>query len=306
MLDALIDEIRKIRDITLLENEPMSRHTTFKIGGPIRALVYPNSFEALEHLMKLTGSSGITPLLLGNGSNLLCSDEPITRIAICTRPDGSGYSPYMEPLGGGALIASSGALLSQLAMLALSESLSGMEFAAGIPGTLGGAVRMNAGAYGGEMKDIVSSVETITSDGKHKTYKNSDLQFSYRHSIFSNNDTEIIAKVTVKLQRGDRDVIQAEMRKLSNQRKAKQPLDLPSAGSTFKRPEGYYAAELIDKAGLKGYTVGAVQVSEKHAGFVVNRGGATYRDVMSVIEHVQSEVLKQFGIELEPEVLPVT
>jgi len=302
----IIEKIRKIKDITILENEPMALHTTFKIGGPIRALVYPISFDALNELMKLMGKNDIKPLFLGNGSNMLCSDDPIDRIAICTRPNGSGYAPYMEldDEEAGIIVASAGASLAQVAMFALSESLTGMEFAAGIPGTIGGAVRMNAGAYGGEMKDIVEFVETISYYGEERL-DNDECEFSYRHSLFDTLDTTIISKVYVKLQPGNREEIQAKMRQYANRRKAKQPLDLPSAGSTFKRPKDGYAAELIDNAGLKGYSIGAAQVSEKHAGFIVNRGGATCSDVLRLIEYVQSEVLRQFGIELEPEVLIV-
>jgi UDP-N-acetylmuramate dehydrogenase len=290
----------------VLENEPMALHTTFKIGGPIRAIVYPNTFEALGKVMGLLGARGVEPFVLGNGSNLLCGDGAIDRIAVCTRPGGSDYLPYMELIEKTEVLAvSAGAMLPQVAMLALGESLSGMEFAAGIPGTLGGAVRMNAGAYGREMKDIVRMVETITLEGQIKLYLEENLEFSYRHSIFSERSDEIISKVFLNLEPGERDEIQAEMRKLSNKRKASQPLDLPSAGSTFKRPAGGYAAELIDKAGLKGFAVGGAQVSEKHAGFIVNRGGATCDDVLRVMEHVQEEVLKQFGVALEPEVLLV-
>ncbi|MDR0819142.1 MAG: UDP-N-acetylmuramate dehydrogenase [Oscillospiraceae bacterium] len=300
-MDAIVAEIKKLYGATILENEPMNAHTTFKIGGPIRALVYPNTFETLEKLLSLLYRRNITPLILGNGSNILAADEPIERIAVCTRPDGSGYSPYIELVGENVITASSGAMLSQLAVFAANNGLTGLEWAAGIPGTLGGAIKMNAGAYGGEMKQVVEIV-TVIENGSPREYKNPEMDFSYRRSRISETDGNLVSLASLRLAPGDPDKIKAKMKRFARQRKEKQPLDLPSAGSAFKRPKDGYAAELIDKAGLKGYTVGGARISDKHAGFIVNLGGAVCRDVLAVMEHVQAEVTRQFGVELEPEV----
>jgi len=294
-MDTLIKEISKLPEITLLQDEPMSKHTTFKIGGPIRAFVYANSFDNLNWLARNVPE----PLIVGNGSNLLVTDNKIERIAICTRP-GYDYTPYCDLETPTSIVASAGAGLPMVAMLATSNGLSGLEWAGGIPGSLGGAVKMNAGAYGGEMKDVVSKVTYVKPNGKEYEITG-DFGFAYRHSRFSDTN-EIISTVTLSLKPGNAEDLKLKMRKYANQRKAKQPLDLPSAGSTFKRPENGFAAELIDKAGLKGYRIGNAQISEKHAGFIVNLGDASFDDVMQLIEYTQSEVLRQFGVELHPEV----
>jgi UDP-N-acetylmuramate dehydrogenase len=301
-IDNVIAKIRALKTPTIIENEPMSKLTTFKIGGPIRAVVFPNSFEAVEPVIAAIRHGGLEPLFLGNGSNLLCTDNPIERIAVCSRPDGSGYQPYTELLPGNRIAASSGSLLGRLAMVAMTNGLSGLEWASGIPGTLGGAVKMNAGAYGGEMSQVIETVTAISPSRKERTLSNADCRFSYRHSRFCSDESKFITAAVIKLQPGDPVEIQSKMRELSKRRKDKQPIDLPSAGSTFKRPKDGYAAELIEKAGLKGYRIGGAAVSEKHSGFIVNLGGAVCSDVLRVMEHVQEEVLRQFGIELEPEV----
>ena len=259
-------------ELTILENEPMSRHCSFRIGGPCDAMLLPSSVSEVETVCALLAEAGEKPLLIGNGTNLLVID---------------------------ALRAESGVTLSRLASFAAARSLAGLEFAHGIPGTLGGAVSMNAGAYGGEMKDVVTSVTYL--DEGLSVRETDDAGFSYRHSRFSDTGC-IVLGAEVSLHEDDPDAVRERMRSLAERRRSSQPLDMPSAGSTFKRPAGGYAAALIDEAGLKGCAVGGAQVSEKHAGFVVNRGGASFDDVLRLIEHIQNEVYRVSGIELEPEV----
>ncbi|MDR2359880.1 MAG: UDP-N-acetylmuramate dehydrogenase [Oscillospiraceae bacterium] len=305
-IEKAISQIRALETPTVIENKPMSELTTFKIGGPISAIVFPNSFAAVEPVISVIRDCGSEPLFLGNGSNLLCADDAIKRIAVCSRPDGSGYQPYTEVLPGNRVAASTGSLLGRLAMFAMANGLSGLEWASGIPGTLGGAVKMNAGAYGGEMSQIIETVTVISASGKKLTLSGADCRFSYRHSRFCEDEQEFITTVVIKLQPGDSSEIQRKMKELSRRRKENQPIDLPSAGSVFKRPANGYAADLIEKAGLKGYRVGGAAVSEKHSGFIVNLGGALCSDVLRVMEHVQEEVLRQFGVGLEPEIKIIT
>ena len=272
-------------ELTILENEPMSRHCSFRIGGPCDAMLLPSSVSEIETVCALLAEAGEKPLLIGNGTNLLVTDAPLHRIVL--------------RLGDTALRAESGVTLSRLASFAAARSLAGLEFAHGIPGTLGGAVSMNAGAYGGEMKDVVTSVTYLDEDLSVR--ETDDAAFSYRHSRFSDTGC-IVLGAEVSLHEDDPDAVRERMRSLAERRRSSQPLDMPSAGSTFKRPAGGYAAALIDEAGLKGCAVGGAQVSEKHAGFVVNRGGASFDDVLRLIEHIQNEVYRVSGIELEPEV----
>ena len=232
---------------------------------------------------------------MGNGTNLLVTDAPLHRIVLRM---GEEFS-RVDPVNGTALRAESGATLSRLALFAAARGLAGLEFAHGIPGTLGGAVSMNAGAFGGEMKDVVKSVTYLDKDLFLR--ETDDAGFSYRRSRFSDTDC-IVLGAKISLHEDDPDAIRERMRSLAERRRSSQPLDMPSAGSTFKRPAGGYAAALIDEAGLKGYTVGGAQVSEKHAGFVINRGGACFDDVLRLIEHIRNEVYRVSGIELEPEV----
>ena len=295
-LRSFLREARSRRpELTILENEPMSRHCSFRIGGACDAMLLPSSIEDVEAVCALLAECGEKPFLMGNGTNLLVTDAPLHRIVLRM---GEEFS-RVDPVNGTALRAESGATLSRLALFAAARGLAGLEFAHGIPGTLGGAASMNAGAYGGEMKDVVTSVTYLDKDLSLR--ETDDAGFSYRRSRFSDTDC-IVLGAKISLHEDDPDAIRERMRSLAERRRSSQPLDMPSAGSTFKRPTGGYAAALIDEAGLKGYTVGGAQVSEKHAGFVVNRGGACFDDVLRLIEHIQSEVYRVSGIELEPEV----
>ena len=295
-LQAFLRDVRsRCPELTVLENEPMSRHSSFRIGGACDAMLLPSSAEEIEAICTLLAVGGETPFLMGNGTNLLVTDAPLHRIVLRM---GEEFS-RIEPAGAGALRAESGVTLSRLASHAAAQGLAGLEFAHGIPGTLGGAVSMNAGAYGGEMKDVVTSVTYLDEDLALRETDAPD--FSYRHSRFSDTGC-IILGAAVRLAEDDPDAVRERMRSLAERRRSSQPLDMPSAGSTFKRPAGGYAAALIDAAGLKGYSIGAAQVSEKHAGFVVNRGGASFDDVLRLIAHIQGEVFRTSGIELEPEV----
>lgn len=281
---------------TLLEQELMSRHTSFRIGGPADYFVEPASVDELAGALSLARQEKVPFFIVGNGSNLLVSDEGFRGMIVHT--GGSLRSISVE---GDVIYAQAGALLGAVAGAALEAGLTGMEFAAGIPGTLGGAVCMNAGAYGGEMKDILLDAEVLTQDGERLVIPVEELDLSYRHSIIFEKNYIVLA-AHIRLSRGDKTQIRNRMNELAGARKEKQPLEYPSAGSTFKRPEGYFAGKLIQDAGLKGYTVGGAQVSEKHSGFVINRGGATAEEVRFLIRQVRSKVKQQFGVELEPEV----
>lgn len=281
---------------TLLEQELMSRHTSFRIGGPADYFVEPASVDELAGVLSLARQEKVPFFIVGNGSNLLVSDEGFRGMIVHT--GGSLRSISVE---GDVIYAQAGALLGAVAGAALEAGLTGMEFAAGIPGTLGGAVCMNAGAYGGEMKDILLDAEVLTQDGERLVIPVEELDLSYRHSIIFEKNYIVLA-AHIRLSRGDKTQIRNRMNELAGARKEKQPLEYPSAGSTFKRPEGYFAGKLIQDARLKGYTVGGAQVSEKHSGFVINRGGATAEEVRFLIRQVRSKVKQQFGVELEPEV----
>lgn len=283
-------------DLEVLQDEPMSRHTTFRIGGPAKRMAFPSSREQLVLLLSFAKNYGANPLVIGNGSNLLVPDEGLDRLVI----DTSANLNRVERGSGNTVLADAGATLARTADLACKSGLTGLEFAHGIPGTLGGGVVMNAGAYGGELKDVVTEVTALYPDGV-KVLTPAELDFSYRHSVFSAGEG-IVLGAKVKLESGDPDAIKAKMDDLMARRKASQPLELPSAGSTFKRPTGYYAGPLIEGCGLKGCRVGGAEVSSKHAGFVVNVGGATCADVLALIEKVQKTVYDAHGVMLEPEV----
>ena len=291
--------LRELREVcpamSILEKEPLSEHCSFHIGGECAALLQPSSEEELILAAGVLRRCGEQPLLIGNGTNLLITDAPLQRIVIQL---GVGFS-LCERAGDTEIRAQSGISLYKLANFAAAESLEGLAFAQGIPGTLGGAVSMNAGAYGGEMKDVVTSVRWL--DGELRVQESSDTDFSYRHSRFSDTE-DVILSASLSLKPGTEEEIRSAMRTLMEKRRASQPLDMPSAGSTFKRPAGGYAAALIDEAGLKGFRVGGAQVSEKHAGFVVNAGGATFEDVLRLMDEVRERVLVSSGITLEPEV----
>lgn len=294
----LLALIRKeLPDLELLENEEMSRHCSFRIGGPVRTMAIPGSTGELSRLLALLAEADCRPLIIGNGTNLLVTDRAIARFVIKLGDKLSN----MENLGDGRVFAQGGVSLARLASFCAESSLTGLEFAHGIPGTLGGGVCMNAGAYGGELKDVVRRVEYMDRNGRVMEKPIEELDMSYRHSVFSDSDLTVTG-CELGLERGDPEKIRDRMRELAEKRRASQPLDRPSAGSTFKRPAGGYAAALIEQAGLKGFSIGGAQVSEKHSGFVINRGGASFEDVLSLMEHIKKSVYEKTGIVLEPEV----
>ncbi len=276
--------------------EPMSLHTTFRIGGPADLFVMPGSIQAVADSIRICKETQTPYAVIGNGSNLLVSDTGYRGVIIQI-----GRNLNQVSVNGEEIRAQAGAMLSVIAKTALSESLTGFEFASGIPGTLGGAAVMNAGAYGGEMKDVLTEVTVLTREGEIRTVPAEKLEMGYRTSLAAKNGW-IILEAVLKFQKGDAEAIRGRMEELKMQRVTKQPLDLPSAGSTFKRPEGYFAGKLIMDAGLRGFTVGGAQISEKHCGFVVNKGEATAEDVRNLICAVQKKVQEEAGVKLEPEV----
>ena len=296
-LETLARTLReRFPGLELRENEPMSRHTTFRIGGPARLMALPWDRKEAAAVVRTAAELGVRPFFLGNGSNLLVAD--------------SGYEGFVVKSShldqtrevNRRLRAESGISLARLAVAALERGLTGLEFAHGIPGTLGGAVVMNAGAYGGEMAQILTAVTYLDETGRVVTLPASDCGLGYRHSLFSQHPDWLIVEAEMELQPGDGAAIKARMEELGQKRRTKQPLEWPSAGSTFKRPEGHFAAALIDQCGLKGLSVGGAQVSEKHAGFLINRGNATAADMRRLMELVGERVFRQTGVELEPEV----
>ncbi len=296
MQTQLFAKLKERNDIAVIENAPMKEYTSFQIGGPADILIQPETKEALALCYSTVKAEGVPVTIIGAGSNLLVGDKGIRGAVIrLTKP----FSRVQ--IEGEMLIAEAGISLARMASEALSAGLSGLEFASGIPGTLGGAVYMNAGAYGGEMKDVVLETEYLTADGSVKTIAGKDHLFGYRKSFFSGTENMIL-NVKLLLKKGDPALIRETMRELNARRKEKQPLSYPSAGSTFKRPEGHFAGKLIEDAGLKGARIGGAQISEKHAGFLINSGGATATDVRQLIEHVQAKVLEKFGVTLEPEI----
>ncbi|MEG2420025.1 MAG: UDP-N-acetylmuramate dehydrogenase [Oscillospiraceae bacterium] len=281
--------------IVLLENEPMSRHTSFRIGGPVRLMAVVHAQSAgVGALLRLASDAGVTPLLMGNGTDLLAPDEGLDALVVKTVADS-------VTAAGETLTAESGALLSRVAGCGLEHSLSGLEFAHGIPGSVGGGVTMNAGAYGGELRDCITAVTWLDFGGALHQTPGCDCDFAYRHSAFSDGGRYIVS-AQFRLRRDNPAEIKKRMEELSQKRREKQPLEYPSAGSTFKRPQGYFAAALIEQCGLKGKTVGGAQVSEKHAGFVINRGGATCKDVRTLMEQIRETVFRETGVTLEPEI----
>lgn len=279
----------------VLMGEPMEKHTTFRVGGPADYYILPKR-EQLGEVIRTCRDYEVPFLLVGNGSNLLVSDKGIKGAVIEI-----GREIGQIRVEGERVIAQAGALLSKTAHAALEAGLTGMEFAAGIPGCVGGAVVMNAGAYGGEMKDIIESVTVLTPQGTEKKLTLDELELSYRHSSIIQNHY-IVLEAELLLKKGDTDKIRGKMEELKEKRVEKQPLEYPSAGSTFKRPEGYFAGKLIMDAGLRGFQIGGAAVSEKHCGFVINKEAATASDIYRLIQEVQKEVQKQFGVWLEPEV----
>ena len=296
--EKLINDIRSaLPGLEMHENEPMSAHCSFRIGGPARLMACPASGAEAAALLRLLREADAPVELMGKGTNLLVADEGLDAVVVRLGEAISGA----ELLPGDRVRAGAGISLAKLAVFAAEAGLSGLEFAHGIPGSLGGAVFMNAGAYGGEMKDVLESAEIALPDGTLREVPAEELELSYRHSALEGSGA-LVTAATVKLTPAEPETIRARMRELMEKRRASQPLDMPSAGSTFKRPVGGYAAALIDQTGLKGFAIGGAQVSEKHAGFVINRGGATFDDVLRLMEHIQKTVLEKSGVRLEPEV----
>ena len=278
------------------KEEPLSRHTTFRVGGPAEYLVTPEIAQ-IPDTAALCRQYEVPLTVIGNGSNLLVSDKGLRGVVLEVGKAASG----IWILDGEDLAVQAGTLLSETANFAAKNGLSGMEFAAGIPGSVGGAVVMNAGAYGGEMKDILSGVRVLTQNGEIKVRPADELDLSYRHSRMM-DEQEIVLDARLNLTQGSEAVIRAQMDELRKKRVEKQPLEYPSAGSTFKRPEGYFAGKLIEEAGLRGYRIGDAQVSEKHCGFVINRGNASAAQILELMQYVQDRVKETSGVQLEPEV----
>ncbi len=290
-------ELLAAKSIKAKIDEPMSRHTSFKIGGPADVFVCAQTRNELRTVIEMTKEHNVPLTVVGNGSNLLVSDKGIRGAVVSL--DGDFCS--LQCIGERKIVAGAGTMLSHLCQFAHGNSLTGLEFAYGIPGSVGGAVYMNAGAYGGEIKDVAVACEYITMDGEIVSIMAEDMDLSYRHSFFTGKN-HIIISATFILEKGDKERIKGTMRELMGKRSDKQPLELPSAGSAFKRPAGYFAGALIEQCGLKGYTVGGAQVSEKHAGFIVNTGDATCEDVLALIRHIQETVKRETGVELESEI----
>lgn len=280
----------------ILKNEPMKNHTTFRVGGPADWFVMPEEEEQVREIVNVLRGEKIPYYVMGNGSNLLVGDKGYRGVIIQVYKKMNRIRTTDN-----VIYAQAGALLSKIAAEALAQGLTGLEFASGIPGTLGGAVMMNAGAYGGEMKQVLKSALALTAEGDFKVLPAEQMELGYRTSVFSKNG-DIVLSAKMELQPGNPDEIRAYMDELKEQRVTKQPLEFPSAGSTFKRPEGYFAGKLIQDAGLRGFQVGGAQVSEKHCGFVINKGNATAADIMSLIEQVSDKVEEMAGVRLEPEV----
>lgn len=285
-----------LKEEQVKKDEPMKSHTTFRVGGPADYFVTPQTAEEVAKVIEACTQEKVPYYIVGNGSNLLVSDKGYEGVIIQI------YKQMNQVKMEGAQIhAQAGALLSMIAKRALDAELTGFEFAAGIPGTLGGACVMNAGAYGGEMKDVLKSVTVLTDKGEVKTLAKEELELGYRTSVIAKKGY-IVLEAVLELQKGEKEKIQAVMDDLKERRVTKQPLEYPSAGSTFKRPEGYFAGKLIQDAGLRGFQVGGAQVSEKHCGFVINKDQATASDVMNLMNQVSDKVYEEFGVRLQPEV----
>lgn len=284
--------LKLCRRENVLMNEPLKNHTTFGCGGNAKAVIFPETVDEMISLVKLLKEDMV---VLGNGSNVLVCDEGIKKYAVIT------LKMKDVVCEGESIYADCGTSLAKIAAVAAENSLAGLEFASGIPGTVAGGIFMNAGAYGGEIKDVIFEVYAVDKDGNRKTFSKEELKLSYRHSVFCDNGY-IITGAKFNLKKGNKEEILATMKDLNQRRKDKQPLEYKSAGSTFKRPEGHFAGRLIEESGLKGYSVGDAEVSEKHAGFVINKGNAKASDVLKVIEHCRQVVTEKFGVDLEPEI----
>ena len=285
-----IEQIEKIisKDKIYI-NEPMSKHTSFKIGGPAECLIRVQSVEELKSILKFSKEQNILLTIIGNGSNILVSDEGIKGIVLKIE-----MATFEMNENTAKLKVGSGVKLAFIAQKCLKQELAGFEFASGIPGTIGGAIRMNAGAHGKEMKDVVTTVTYMDRNGNIHTIQNEDANFEYRHSMFVDKDY-IILEVEMQLEKGNTNDIQAKMTEYATYRKEKQPIEYPSAGSTFKRGTDFITAKLIDECGLKGYQIGGAQISEKHAGFIINKENATAEDVIKLMEYTKEQVYRKFG-----------
>ncbi len=295
-LRELITKLQ-LAGVPLKQGEPLCRHTSFQIGGPVSVMVFPETEEQLRQVLQLSRRYDVKPMVLGAGTNVLAPDQGLDTLMIETR---TGLTALRE-LGEGLLEAECGVTMARLATFAMERGFTGLEFAHGIPGTVGGGVYMNAGAYGGEMKQVVTEVTVMDADGTTRVLPASELELGYRHSRFMEEEC-LLLRVQVQLQKGDREAIRTRMAELMRRRRASQPLEYPSAGSTFKRPREGYAAALIEQAGLKGRSLGGAQVSEKHGGFIINRSKATCQDVLELMAQVEQEVYAKSGTRLEPEV----
>lgn len=293
----MFDELREqLSEEIILLNEPMQNHTTFKIGGPVDMLICPHTTEEIKLIIKYCSIHQLPLMILGMGSNVLVRDKGIRGIVIKL---GNNFSSWQ--IEDEQIYAQAGLRLSELAKKAAQHALTGLEFAEGIPGSVGGAVLMNAGAYGGEMQDIIIAVEAIDPAGDFRTFSQQELGFAYRHSIFQENHYTVLA-ARMQLNSGIKEEIYARMQQHAFSRREKQPLEYPSAGSTFKRPPGYFVGPLVEELNLKGYRIGGAEVSSKHAGFIVNRGGASAEDVLNLINKIQLEARAKFGVDLHPEI----
>lgn len=298
MYTKFLEEINSFmakEDIKL--NEPMKNHTTFRVGGPARVFLTVHAEEILKKILGLLSDCKLPYFVLGNGSNLLVSDSGYDGVMVCL-----GEEFAQVEIDDNCMKAGAAAFLGKVARRALEAELTGLEFAAGIPGTIGGGVVMNAGAYGGELSQSITAVRVMDSRGNVRLIEKQDLQFGYRESLFK-HQSFVILEVFLKLREGNREEIEDRMKEYTKARMEKQPLEYPSAGSTFKRPKGYFAGKLIMDAGLRGYRAGDAQISEKHCGFVINKGNATAQDIRKVIEDTRQRVKEKFGVELEPEVI---
>lgn len=296
-LEQLIDNLNISKE-KIKYNEPMAKHTSFKIGGPAQCFINAESVEEIKQICKVASKNDINLTIIGNGSNLLVTDNGINGIVVKVNIKKFELEFSNDDV---SLIVGAGNKLGEIAQKLLRNEITGFEFAAGIPGTIGGAVRMNAGAYGKEMKDIVETVKYMDYDGNIYEKSNKDLEFEYRKSMFAKNKF-IILEAKLKLQKGNAQYIKYKMLEFEQSRKQKQPLEFPSAGSTFKRGTDFITAKLIDDAGLKGYRVGGAMVSTKHAGFVVNENNATAQDVLNLVKHIKQEVYKKFNKKIELEI----
>ena len=279
-------------------NEPMKKHTTMKVGGPCDCMVEPSSIEEIQKVLEYVKENNIKYYIMGNGSNLLVKDEGVHALIIKIANKFSGFE-----VNGEHIKAYSGCSVPKLSQIAKENSLSGLEFACGIPGSVGGGIRMNAGAYGSEMVNVVEKVGFLDENGNLKEIDGKDAHFTYRHSMFVDNPQYVVVYAIYKLQKGNKDEISKIMEENMNSRKQKQPIEYPNFGSVFKRPEGYFVGKLVDDCGLKGYKIGGAQVSTKHSGFMINIGDATCKDVLDLIEYVKEKVYEKFNVKLQEEVV---